>query len=198
MKKVISIILVAIMLFSFAACGEKTNENTPTGAPVNKEELKKGWKEGVLTFVNGKTISLPCTIDEIVKTSEFSIPSLQTMANTFVEPGSEKSLLLVGPDINISIKCKNKTDEPIKVAETTVVGYTVNRTKEGNSKIKFANTLTVNASRVDVEEVLGVDENDEKNGFSKYTGRNNKNQKVEMRVSYDSNNLVNSVAFEIK
>ena len=120
------------------------------------------------------------------------------MKNTTLEPGAKKSLNLVNADTLISLKCENTTKEAIKVEEATVIGYTINRTKEGNAKVKFANTLTVNADKADVEEVLGVDETAEQKGFSKYQGTNAKKEKVEMRVTYDSDNLVNSVAFEIK
>lgn len=197
MKKVIALLLVAVMVLSFAACNKDKDEG-PTVAPIDKEELKQGWQEGVITFANGKSVTLPCTIDEIVKASELSIPSLDTMKNTTLEPGAKKSLNLVNADTLISLKCENTTKEAIKVEEATVIGYTINRTKEGNAKVKFANTLTVNAGKADVEEVLGVDETAEKKGFSKYQGTNAKKEKVEMRVTYDSNNLVNSVAFEIK
>lgn len=198
MKKVVALLLVAVMVFSFAACNKDKGDETPTAAPIDKEELKQGWQEGVLTFANGKSVTLPCTIDEIVKASELSIPSLDTMKNTTLEPGAKKTLNLVNTDTYISLKCENTTKEAIKVEEATVIGYTINRTKEGNAKVKFANTLTVNASKADVEEVLGADETAEKKGFSKYQGTNSKKEKVEMRVTYDSNSLVNSVAFEIK
>lgn len=197
MKKVIALLLVAVMVLSFAACNKDKDEG-PTAAPIDKEELKQGWQEGVITFANGKSVTLPCTIDEIVKASELTIPSLDTMKNTTLEPGAKKSLNLVNADTLISLKCENTTKEAIKVEEATVIGYTINRTKEGNAKVKFANTLTVNAGKADVEEVLGVDETAEKKGFSKYQGTNAKKEKVEMRVTYDSDNLVNSVAFEIK
>lgn len=197
MKKVIALLLVAVMVLSFAACNKDKDEG-PTAAPIDKEELKQGWQEGVITFANGKSVTLPCTIDEIVKASELTIPSLDTMKNTTLEPGAKKSLNLVNADTLISLKCENTTKEAIKVEEATVIGYTINRTKEGNAKVKFANTLTVNAGKADVEEVLGVDETAEKKGFSKYQGTNVKKEKVEMRVTYDSDNLVNSVAFEIK
>lgn len=197
MKKVIALLLVAVMVLSFAACNKDKDEG-PTAAPIDKEELKQGWQEGVITFANGKSVTLPCTIAEIVEASELSIPSLDTMKNTTLEPGAKKTLNLVNTDTYISLKCENTTKEAIKVEDATVIGYTINRTKEGNAKVKFANTLTVNASKADVEEVLGADETAEKKGFSKYQGTNSKKEKVEMRVTYDSNSLVNSVAFEIK
>ena len=197
MKKVIALLLVAVMVLSFAACNKDKDEG-PTAAPIDKEELKQGWQEGVITFANGKSVTLPCTIAEIVEASELTIPSLDTMKNTTLEPGAKKSLNLVNADTLISLKCENTTKEAIKVEDATVIGYTINRTKEGNAKVKFANTLTVNAGKADVEEVLGVDETAEKKGFSKYQGTNAKKEKVEMIVTYDSNNLVNSVAFEIK
>ena len=200
MKKVLAIMLAVLMVFSFAACNKDKDDasNKPSEAPVNKEELKKGWQEGVLTFANGKDISLPCTIDEIVQVSELSIPSLETMKNTELKPGQKKTLNLTGGEISVSIKCENTTDAPIKVAEATVIGYTFNRTRAENVKIKFANTLTVNAKKADVEDVLGVDERAADKGFSEYKGTNQKKQDVEMRVTYDSYGLVNSVAFEIK
>ncbi len=201
MKKFLAILLVALMVFSFAACDKDKDDvsNKPSEAPVNKEELKKGWQEGALTFANGNEISLPCSIDEIIQVSGLSVPSLETMKDTELKPGQKKTVYLTGADdVSISIKCENTTNEPIKVPQATVVGYTFNRTKAGNIKIKFANTLTVNAKKADVEEVLGVDEKATEKRFSEYKGTNGKNQDVEMRVTYDSNDLVNSVAFEIK
>lgn len=200
MKKFLAILLVALMVFSFAACDKDKDDasNKPSEAPVNKEELKKGWQEGALTFANGKEISLPCSIDEMLQASELSVPGYETVKDTELKPGQRKTLSLTGADASISIKCENTTNEAIKIAEATVVGYTFNRTKPDNVKIKFANTLSVNAKKADVEEVLGVDEKAAEKRFSEYKGTNGKNQDVEMRVTYDSNDLVNSVAFEIK
>lgn len=197
MKKVIALLLVAVMVFSFAACNKDKDEG-PTAAPINKEELKQGWQEGVLTFANGKSVTLPCSIAEIIEASELSIPSLDTMKDTTLAPNAKKSLNLVNSDTSISIKCQNTTKEEIKIEEATVIGYTINRTREGNAQVKFANTLTVNAGKADVEEVLGVDSTAAEKGFSKYQGQNCKNKKVEMRVTYDSNNLINAVSFEVK
>lgn len=187
------------MVFSFAACNKDEQlDGLPSQAPIDKEELKQGWQEGVLTFANGKSVTLPCTIDEIIAASELSVPSLDNMKGETLKAGAQKSLNLVNSDTLISIKCKNTTKEDIKIEEATVIGYTINRTKDGNAKVKFANSLTVNAGRVDVEDVLGADDQAEEKGFSKYQGTNSKKKKVEMRVTYDSNNLVNAVSFEIK
>ena len=199
MKKIIALLLVALMVFSFAACNKEEVPETPTGAPIDKEVLKQGWQEGVLTFANGKSVTLPCSIAEIIEASDLSIPALDsTLKDATLDANKTKTLNLVNSDTNISIKCKNTTDKTINLKEATIVGYTINRTQDGNVNVKFANTLTVNAVKADVEEVLGVDETAEKKGFSKYQGTNSKKEKVEMRVSYDSNNLVNAVSFEIK
>ncbi|MBO5333857.1 MAG: hypothetical protein J6B37_07095 [Clostridia bacterium] len=199
MKKVIALLLVAVMVFSFAACNKDKEDETPTAAPIDKEVLKQGWQEGVLTFANGKSVTLPCSIVEIIEASELTIPALDSsLKDATLESGMKKSLNLVNSETSITLKCENSAKEAIKLGEATVIGYTINRTKEGNAKVKFANTLTVNAGKTDVEEVLGADETAEKKGFSKYQGTNSKKEKVEMRVTYDSNNLVNSVAFEIK
>ncbi len=188
------------MLFSFAACNKDKSDDstTPTNAPVNKEELKQGWQEGVLTFANGNTVTLPCTVKDIMNASGLSITALKQNPETTLAAGVKKSFNLVNTDTTISIKCENSGKEDIKLEEAMVVGYSFNRTKAGNNKVLFANSLTVSAKKTDVEEVLGVDESAAQKGFSTYQGTNSKKDKVEMRVSYDSNNLVNSVAFEIK
>ena len=198
MKKVIAILMVSVMLFSFAACNkDKPEENKPINPPINKEELKQGWQEGVLTFANGNSITLPCSVTEIMNASGLSIPVLKQNAETTLAAGRQKSFNLVDSDTSISIKCQNNGKEDIKLEDAMVVGYSFNRTKAGNNKVFFANTLTVNAMKTEVEEVLGIDEEAEQKGFSKYQGENSKGKKVEMRVSYDSDNYVNSVAFEI-
>lgn len=200
MKKVIAILMVAVMLFSFAACNkDKTDgDNNQEINQIDKEELKQGWQEGVLTFANGASVTLPCSVKEIMNVSGLSIPILTQNTATTLAAGLTKSFNLVDSDTTIAIKCQNDGKENINLEDAMVVGYSFNRTKAGNSKVLFANTLSVNAKRTDVEEVLGVDEKAEQKGFSKYQGQNSKGKKVEMRVNYDSNNLVNSVAFEIK
>ena len=200
MKKVLALFLVALMVFSFAACNkDKTEVNDdPTIPQVNKEELKQGWQEGVITFGNGNSVSLPCSVKEIMQASGLSIPNLKQNSELTLAAGVKKSFNLVDSDTTVSIKCENAGKEDIRLEDAMVVGYSFNRTKAGNSKILFANTLSVNAKRADVEEILGVDENEQENKFSKYQGKNARKEKVEMRVSYDSNGLVNSVAYEIK
>lgn len=203
MKKLVSLILVVILVFSFAACNNDSNDDSatttePSTLELNIEELKYNWTDGILTFANGKQITVPCTISEIVEASGLVIQNGEKIANTVLEPDESKDIYLIGENITIGIECENTTTENVKLFDATVVEYIFNNTKEGNRSIKFANTLTMGVSRADVETALGVPKGaTEEDVLYVYSGRNHKREKVKLRITFNSDDIVNSVAFEI-
>lgn len=204
MKKIISLILVAVLLFSFAACkNSKSDENNTTTTEqstveLDVEQLKYNWTDGVLNFENGKEITLPCTVSQIVEVSGFQIQNLDIVSNGGLDPDESKDIYLVGKDICICIECENLTDENVNLMDATVVEYSFNNTRDGNKNIKFANTLTIGVGKADVEKALGEPKKTASDTLYIYSGRNDKRQKVELRINFNSENLVNSVAFEIE
>lgn len=203
MKKFISLVLAAVLVFSFSACNNDSEDDSstttePTTLELNIEELKYNWTEGVLTFVNGNQITVPSTVNQFLETSELVFGNADLMANVVLKPGESKNVYFSGTDIYVNIKCKNLTDEDAKLIDTTIIEYSFNNTQKGNKNIKFANTLTVGASRADVEEALGIpDGAAAEDVLYVYSGRNNKREKIELRITFNSDNIVNSVAFKI-
>lgn len=205
MKKIISFVLVAVLLFSFVSCNNsdpKKNTTTTTEqstVELNIEELKYNWTDGVLTFENGNQIKLPCTVEQIVEVSDLQIGNFDIVSNGGLEPGESKNIYLVKEDISISIECENLTTENVSLMEATVVEYSFNNTHSGNRSVNFANTLAMGVGRADVEEALGIPEgaNSEKVLYT-YEGRNEDGDKIKLRISFNSGNIVNSVAFEIE
>lgn len=202
MKKIISLIMVAVLLFSFAACNNKGDDSTTTKPtqstlPLDVEQLKYNWTSGVLLFTNEKQITLPCTVAQFSEASGLSIPGIDINAQTLA-PGTSKSFYVVAENARISITCKNTTTEDVKIIDATIYEYSFNNTNQGNMNIKFANTLTVGVGKSDVVEALGEPQKaagDDTLYF--YNGRNSKRQKIELRISFNSDDIVNSVAFEI-
>lgn len=204
MKKFISLVLVAILVFSFAACNNDSEDDSTTTTneqstlELNIEELKYNWTDGILTFANGKQITVPCTISQFVEASGLEIQNGDIIANLSLEPDESKDIYLVSDDTYIGIECENLTTENVNIMDATIVEYIFNNTKEGNRNIKFANTLTVGVGRADVEEALGVPKGaTAEDVLYVYSGRNDKRDKVELRITFNSDNIVNSVAFKI-
>lgn len=203
MKKFISLILVAVLVFSFAACNNDSKDDTttttePSTLELNIEELKYNWTDGVLTFENGKQVTVPNTVSQFLESSELVFGNADLMSNVVLKPGESKTVYFSGADMYVNIKCKNLTDEDAKLIDTTIIEYSFNNTQKGNQKIKFANTLTVGVGRADVEEALGIPKGaTEEDNLYVYSGRNKKREKVELRIAFNSNNIVNSVAFKI-
>lgn len=203
MKKLISLVMVAVLVFSFAACNNDSNDDTttttePSTLELNIEELKYNWTDGILTFANGKQITVPCTVSQFVGASGLEIQNADRITNIVLEPDDSKDIYLSSDDTYIGIECENLTTENVNIMDATVVEYSFNNTKEGNRSIKFANTLTAGVGRADVEEALGVPKGaTAEDVLYVYSGRNNKRDKVELRITFNSDNIVNSVAFEI-
>lgn len=197
MKKIIAVILVAVMLLSFASCKKEETPEPVTGVPFDKETLAISWQDGALVFPNGVVVYMPSNVKEIMTKSGFTIPSLQGMNDTVLKEGEEKTLRLVGTGVSLSIICKNTTKEPAEILDCSVVGYNITKSDDGNHQIKFAGTLTIDAERAAVEEVIGIDPDAEEDGVQYYKTKNSRNRNVEIRIKYNSNNLINSIAFEI-
>lgn len=204
MKKFISLILVAVLAFSFAACNNNSKDDTTTTTieqstlELNIEELKYNWTDGVLTFENGKQITVPCTVSQFVEASGLKIANESLIAAKPLKPDESKDIYLGNETISICVECENNTTEDINLADATISEYSFNRTIEGNQTVKFANTLTVGVGRADVEEALGIPKGaTAEDVLYVYSGRNNKRDKVELRITFNSDNIVNSVAFEI-
>ncbi len=204
MKKIISLILVAVLLFSFAACNndnskddKNTTENQST-IELNVEELKYNWTSGVLTFANGKQITLPCTVSQFLEASGLSINAYGFDTKVFA-PDESKTYYAVDENTYISVKCINLTSEDIKVTEATVCEYSFNNTNKGNRNINFANTLTVGATKTKITEALGEPQNIAgENTLYYYKGKNDDMKKVELRIGFNSDDIVNSVAFKLE
>ncbi len=208
MKKIISLILAAVFALSFASCNksdtdskESTSNNPayePSTLELNADELKSNWKDGVLTFANGKQVTLPCTLKQLIEASGLEVQNANLIGDVIIEPDESEDFYLVDDDTYMHIECENRTKEHLNYMDTTVVEYSFNNTKSGNQNIKFANTLTVGVGRADVEEALGIPKGATSNSvYYSYKGRNGKREKVELRINFNSDNIVNSVAFEI-
>lgn len=201
MKKIISLILVAVLMFSFAACDNKSKDDTttePTTLELDVEELKYNWTDGVLTFANGKQVTLPCTVAQFLEASGLSINNID-INNHVLKPEERVDAYVVGENTYICIQCENLTDKDAKVVDATIVEYSFNNMNKGNKNIKFANTLTVGVGKADVEEALGEPQSTAgDNALYFYKGRNKERKKVELRISFSSENIVNSVAFVIE
>lgn len=205
MKKIISLILVAVLLLSFSACNdtnknseENSNKYEPSTLPLDIEQLKYNWTDGIITFANGNQITVPCTVSQFVEASGLEIQNADIISNKVLEPDDSKDIYLVNDKTYISIECENTTAENLTVLEATVVEYNFTNVKEGNREIKFANTLTAGAGKADVEEALGTPKDTAaENSLYYYKGKNSKGEKVELRIGFNSDDVVNSVAFEI-
>ncbi len=199
MKKFISLLLVFVLAISITACDSSKNEGSynPETLPLDIEELKANWKEGELIFANGNAVTLPCSIDEFVETSGLTVRNAD-LINKVLSPDETYTLNLVGSETNISIKCKNTTEEDLDYADSTVIGYTITNMQTGNRKIKFAGTLTAGVVRADVEKALEIPKNKtSEDVMYTYSSRNSKNKKVELRITFNSDDIVNSVAFKV-
>ena len=203
MKKLISILLVLALALSFAACNNK-DDNTTTSPeqstlPLDVEQLKNNWTAGVLDFADDKKATVGTNLNEFTQATGLTLGNAQILDQQTIEPGAIKEVYLVSETVKIAITCKNLTDEAIKVTEATVVGYNFSNTHTGNNTIKFANTLTVGVGKADVEEALGKPKKTAgDNRVYLYNGRNKSGKKIQLRIAFNSYDIVNSVAFEIE
>lgn len=197
MKKLISIILVAVMLLSFAACGEKKTDPVET-LPLDTEALKADWKNGTLVFPGDKTVTFPCTLNEFLKQSGATVNSPKSFEGKMLEFEESLSFYVSAEGANIKITVKNTQKEAVSYLDANVSQYSYNNTNEANRQIKFAGTLSPGVSREAVEKALEIPEGrTSEDVLYSYEGRNNKNKKVKLNVAFNSYGVVNSVSYEI-
>ena len=202
MKRIIAIMLAMVMLLSFNAC--KNNNNDDETQPpqetvsIDVEVLKADWQNGVLYFPNDKNVQFPCTVNEFVEKSGLKISNADIFSNKDIVPQEEITLNVAGEGLSFRIKAKNTSKESVKYLDATIFYYSFNNTTEANRQIKFAGTLSPGATRIAVEEALGIPEGrTEEDSLYIYNGRNEQKKKVKLTVAFNSYNITNSVAYEI-
>lgn len=204
MKKIISIMLVAILLFSFAACNKKETMSEDTEAlketvKLDAEALKSDWKNGELV-INDVSIEMPCKVSELIEKTGLEISNQAILGEKVLNAGETLSLNIVGEDIYFKVMVRNNTKEDgLNYMNATVIKYDFTNSNMGNRQIKLAGTLSPGASRKDVEEALGIPEGKtSEDTLYSYEGKNSQNRKVELNVSFNSFDVANFVSFEIK
>lgn len=204
MKKIISIMLVAILLFSFAACNKKGTMSEDTEAlketvKVDVEALKSDWKNGELV-INDVSIEMPCKVSELIEKTGLEISNQAILGEKVLNAGETLSLNIVGEDIYFKVMVRNNTKEDgLNYMDATVIKYDFTNSNMGNRQIKLAGTLSPGASREDVEKALGIPKGKtSEDTLYSYEGKNSQNRKVELNVSFNSFDVANSVSFEIK
>ncbi len=200
MKKIFACILALVMLFSLCACDSASKGEPTTVQPVDMdlEVLRGDWRDGKLNFGDDKIVDLPCTMDEVVEASGLRIADSEGIKNKVLKPDEKVDFNLVSEDIQITLTFKNKTEEPLTADKATVVSYCFTNVQKNNVNVKFANSLTVNVRRSDVEDALGLpDGATSEDVMYTYVGKDEKKRRVELRVSFNSDDLVNSVAFHV-
>lgn len=202
MKKVVALLLVVALVFAFASCKKnEATEETTTGVPFDKEVLAANWQDGSITFENGNTVTLPCDLSSFLRESGLTLQNADKWETKKVAAGKSETLrLFKGTDTEINITCENPSKEEVAITNTKVVKFSFKRggsdTLPGNKLLKFAGTLTVNASRTEVEEVLGTGSVGSR-GIVTYEGTNSANKKFELKITYGDNNLISNVSYEI-
>ena len=180
MKKLISIILVAVMVLSFAACDNNKKPPVET-LPLDTEALKADWKNGTLVFPGDKTITFPCTLSEFLEQSGATINNVKAYDGKMLEPDERLSFYVSADDANFKIAIINTKDEAVSYLDANVSEYSYNNTNEANRQIKFAGTLSPGVARSDVEKALEIPENrTSEDVLYVYEGRNSKNKKVKL------------------
>ncbi len=200
MKKIFAGVLALVMLLSFCACdkGKKTEPTTIKPEELDEELLRSDWKDGIIYFGNGGTVDLPCTVEEIVETSGLKITDEEGMKKKVLQPDESTNFNLAGDNVQVRLTFKNKTEEPLTADKATIVGYSFTNVNKNNVTIKFVKTLTVNVRRTDIEEALGLPDGatSEDSSYT-YVGRDSEKRRVELRVNFNSSELVNSVYFHV-
>ncbi len=202
MKKIISLLLVLVIMFCVTACKNNTDnddnkEYLAETQPIDVETLKANWKEGIITFSNGNNVTLPCTLEEFLKQSELEIYNSSNFENRTLQKNETVTMNAVDAKTSISVKCKNQSNDPQNIMQTMVVKVVVNNTVAGNRGIKFADTLTAGGSRADVEAALGIPKGKtSEDVLYTYEARNSKNKKIELRITFNSDDVVNAVTFD--
>ena len=205
MKKFIAILLVLVIsLFSFAACNKdetkkpETQNNYKPMEEFNEEELKETWTAGEITFPNGNNIKLPYTVGDFIEKSGLKFTNTSQYENKLIKVGEKFSLTLVGKDIQVKISCENKGEEDANYLDTTVTGFSFFYGMQGNRQITVAAGLTVGVSRASVESALGIPEGKTtEDRLYTYKGELSNKQKIRLNVSFNSDDMVNSISYEL-
>ena len=201
MKRFISIMLVLVMILTFAACND--DKETSTTSPqetvsLDVEVLKADWKNGELFLPNGKTVKLPCKVSEFIEQSGLKIGNQDVFTNKVLAPEESVTLNVAGEGVNFKIKARNNTTEEIGCMDATVIQYNFNNTNTANRQIKFASTLSPGVTRAAVEEALGVPKGQKsEDALYYYKGKNSDKRNVKLIISFNSDDIVNSVSYEI-
>lgn len=202
MKKIIALLLIVVMAFSITACVDKDKndgKSQQSTVKLDAEKLKSNWKSGEVTFADGKKATIPCTPKELAEKSGLTIRNYDVISNKTLAPGESMSINIVNDNTSIDVKCENKTKESVNVMDSTVVKYSFNNTKSGNKEVFFAESLTVGVTREAIVDALGEPNSTAgEDSLYFYTGKNSKGKKIELRVGFNANNIVNSVSYEVK
>ncbi len=202
MKKIIALLLIVVIAFSITACTDKNKDDNVTQQTTIKldaEKLKANWKSGEITFADGKKATIPCTPKELAEKSGLTIRNYDAISIKTLAPGESLTINIVNDNTSIDVKCENKTKETVNVLDSTVVKYSFNNTKAGNKEVFFADSLTVGVTRNAVVDALGEPKSTAgEDTLYFYTGKNSKGKRIELRVGFNANNIVNSVSYEVK
>lgn len=200
MKKIISIMLALVMLLSFAACNKEKEPSRPLETvAIDGEMLKADWQSGKIVFPNGNSVELPCKVSEFVEQGGLKIANEDVLGDKMLKPREEVTLNIAGDGLTFKVTVRNTTSTPeMSYKDASVIEYNFNNTNVGNRQMKFAGTLTPGATRDAVEDALGRPKGQNKEDtLYYYTGKNDKNRTVKLIVSFNSDDIVNSVAYEI-
>lgn len=202
MKKIIALLLIVVIAFSITACTDKNKDDNVTQQTTIKldaEKLKANWKSGEITFADGKKATIPCTPKELAEKSGLTIRNYDAISIKTLAPGESLTINIVNDNTSIDVKCENKTKETVNVLDSTVVKYSFNNTKAGNKEVFFADSLTVGVTRDAIVDALGEPKSTAgEDTLYFYTGKNSKGKRIELRVGFNANNIVNSVSYEVK
>ena len=200
MKKLISIMLVLVTLFSFAACNKEPKPTIPPETvKIDGDMLKADWQSGKIILPNGNYVELPCKVSELIEKGEFKIGNENALGDKMLKPKEEATLNIVGNGVSFKITARNTNPTTeISYKDASVIEYNFNNTNEGNRQLKFAGTLTPGATRDAVEDALGRPKGQKKDDtLYYYYGKNSKDRNVKLIVSFNSNDIVNSVTYEV-
>ncbi len=200
MKRIISIMLALIMLLSFSACNKDETPSTPQETvAIDGEMLKANWQSGKIVFPNGNSVQLPCKVSEFIEQGGFKIGNESVLGDKMLKPREMVTLNIVGEGVSFKVTARNTTSTPeMSYKDANVIEYNFNNTNVENRRIKFAGTLTPGATREAVEDALGRPKGQKKDDtLYYYTGKNEKDRVVKLIVSFNSDDIVNSVAYEI-
>lgn len=202
MKKITALLLIVVIAFSITACTDKNKDDNVTQQTTIKldaEKLKSNWKSGEITFADGKKATIPCTPKELAEKSGLTIRNYDAISIKTLAPGESLTINIVNDNTSIDVKCENKTKETVNVLDSTVVKYSFNNTKAGNKEVFFADSLTVGVTRDAIVDALGKPNSTAgEDTLYFYTGKNSKGKRIELRVGFNANNIVNSVSYEVK